>query len=163
MLLMASEYICLFDFAIGRADHKTEQRGNILARNLTDLKKHIFFELLDMTGSVFIVIRYADDVIIGQRGFLSEEKEKGLILVFNRKMNFEWNDRGISATLGFGTKSEKCFIPPDSITSIFSPDLNAQFSVSPAAPEAGSAGQPAKKERSLSREKVIKVDFGKKG
>jgi hypothetical protein len=135
---------------------------NILAQKLTDLKKHVFFELLDLAGRVFVLVRYSDDVLIGERGFLPEEKEKGLILVFNRKMNFEWNEHGITATLGFGTKTEKCFIPPDSIMSVFSPDLNAQFSVSPAGQEAGQTRQAEKKVHSPSKEKVVKVDFSKK-
>jgi len=133
-----------------------------LARNLTDLKKHVFFELLDMTGRVFIHVSYSNDVLIGERGFLAEEKEKGLILVFNAKMKFEWNEQGISATLGFGPKTEKCFIPPESIISVFSPDLNAQFSVSPAAQEAGQRKQVVRKVHSISKQKVIKVDFSRK-
>lgn len=133
-----------------------------MSQNLTDLKKHIFYELLELSGRVFILVKYSDDVLIGKRGFLPEEKEKGLILVFNAKMKFEWSVHGISATLGFGAKTEKCFIPPESIISVFSPDLNAQFSVSPAAQEAGQRKQEVKKVHSISKEKVIKVDFSKK-
>ena len=142
---------------------KDKQRRIILAHDLTALKKHIFFELLGIAGRVFILVGYSDDVLIGERGFLPEEKEKGLILVFNPKMNFEWNDQGISATLGFGPKTEKCFIPPENIISVFSPDLNAQFSVSPdAAQKAGQSKQVMRKIHSISKQKVIKVDFGKK-
>jgi len=117
-----------------------------------------------MAGRVFIHVRYSDDVLIGDRGFLAEEKEKGLVLVFNAGMKFQWNEQGISATLGFGPKTEKCFIPPESIISVFSPDLNAQFSVSPAAaaPEAGQRKQMLRNVHSLSKQKVIKVDFSKK-
>ena len=134
-----------------------------MTSDLTDLKKHIFFELLDLAGRVFVLVGYSDNVLIGERGFLPEEKEKGLILVFNRKMNFEWTAQGISATLGFGTKNEKCFVPSESIITIFSPDLNAQFSVSPAVQEPAQSRQAGKKAPSSSKEKVIKVDFGKKG
>ena len=134
-----------------------------MAQDLTDLKKHIFFELLDLAGRVFVLVGHSDNVRIGERGFLPEEKEKGLVLVFNRTMNFEWNAQGISATLGFGTKNEKCFIPSESIVSVFSPDLNAQFSVSPAARRPSQTKQAAEKGSSPSIEKVIKVDFGKKG
>ena len=136
-----------------------------MAGNLTDIKKHVFFELLDMTGRVFIHVKYSDDVLIGERGFLAEEKEKGLILVFNARMKFDWDEQGISATLGFGPKTEKCFVPPESIISVFSPDLNAQFSVSPAAEEAGQKKRnvkAVKKVHFISKEKVIKVDFQKK-
>jgi hypothetical protein len=133
-----------------------------LAKDLTDLKKHVFFELLDLAGRVFILVAYSDNVLIGERGFLPEEKEKGLVLVFNTRMKFEWDRQGISATLGFGARTEKCFIPPESIISVFSPDLNAQFSVSPAAQGPAQADQSGKKGPSPSKEKVIKVDFGKK-
>ena len=134
-----------------------------MARDLTDLKKYVFFELLELSGRVFIHVKYSEGVMIGERGFLAEEKEKGLILVFNDRMKLEWNEQGISATLGFGTRTEKCFIPSESIISVFSPDLNAQFSVSPAAQEARKRKQAVKKAHSISTEKVIKVDFGKKG
>ena len=133
-----------------------------MSQNFTELKKHIFYELLTMAGRVFVLVSYSDDVIIGERGFLPEEKEKGLVLVFNAKMNFAWNERGISAMLGFGAKTEKCFIPPDSIISIFSPDLNAQFSVSPAPQEVGQNKGEKKKGHSPGREKVVKIDFSKK-
>ena len=136
-----------------------------MAHDLTALKKHIFFELLGLAGRVFILVGHSDDVHIGERGFLPEEKEKGLILVFNPKMNFEWNDQGISATLGFGTKTEKCFIPPVSILSIFSPELNTQFSSAPPVQETAQRRPESleKKEQIVpSGEKVVKVDFGKK-
>jgi hypothetical protein len=139
-----------------------QRRYFFLDPNLTSLKKHIFFELLDRAGRVFLLVRYSDDVLIGERGFLPEEKEKGIVLVFNQKMNFAWNEHGISATLGFGTKTERCFIPPESIISVFSPDLNAQFSVSPAAQEAGQRKRVVRKVHSISKQKVIKVDFSKK-
>jgi len=139
-----------------------KQRRIILAHDLTALKKHIFFELLGIAGRVFILVGYSDDVLIGERGFLPEEKEKGLILVFNPKMNFEWHDGGISATLGFGAKTEKCFIPSDSIISIFSPELNTQFSTPSPARETAQEKPVRKTDISPSKEKVIKVDFGKK-
>jgi len=85
------------------------------------------------------------------------------VLVFNSKMNFDWNEQGISATLGFGSRNEKCFIPAESIFSVFSPDLNAQFSVSPVAQRPSQTKQASEKGPSPSIEKVIKVDFGKKG
>ena len=133
-----------------------------MTKDLSGLKKHVFFELLDMAGRVFIHVSYSDDVIIGNRGFLEEEKENGLILVFNAGMKFEWNKQGIAATLGFGTRAEECFIPQGSIASIFSPELDAQFSVSPAKKKTVKGKAAVTKTGVQSREKVIKVDFGKK-
>lgn len=105
--------------------------------NLNNLKKHIFFEFLNLVGRAFVLVRHSDNVILGNRGFTAEEKKNGIILVFNSKMNFLWDDYGITATLVFGTSPQKCFIPVDDIMAVYSPDLNAQFVASPQ-PAAGS-------------------------
>ncbi len=112
-----------------------------MSLNLNNLKKHIFFEFINMVGRVFIVVRYSDRVIIGNRGFTSEEKENGIVLVFNSKMKFHWDEQGINATLVFGTTPQKCFIPEDDIIAIYSPDLYAQFVVSPQPTEVSSKSQ----------------------
>ncbi len=138
-----------------------EGRNN-LSQDLSELKKYIFHELLNITGRVFILVKYSDDVFIGERGFLPEEKEKGLILVFSRQMAFEWSDQGISALLGFGTKSEKCFIPNGNIMSVFSPELNAQFSVHPSVQKFDKKNRTEEKKHATSNEKVIKVNFTSK-
>ncbi|TAN39911.1 MAG: hypothetical protein EPN25_09755 [Nitrospirae bacterium] len=134
-----------------------------MVSNLNDLKKQIFYDLLELAGRVFIVVRHSDRVRIGSRGFLPEEKEKGIVLVFNKMMHFEWGDAGISATLGFGSRTEKCFIPPDDIFAVFSPELSAQFTVSREEqdlPQAVDSKTPA--ERHQPDQKVVKVDFNKK-
>lgn len=129
---------------------------------LNELKKQVFHGFLDLAGRVFILVDYAEGVTIGTRGFLPEEKEKGIVLVFNNKMSFQWDESGISARLVFGTTPQQCFIPPDAIISVFSPELSAQFSAStgrsgaPQAADAGTGDRPAPDS------KVVKVDFKKK-
>ncbi len=133
-----------------------------MAGSLDELRKQVFFDMLNLAGRVFVAVGYGDDVVIGKRGFLPQEKEKGIILVFNQKMNFTWDDEGITATLVFGRTPEKCSIPQDRIMTIFSPELNAQFSTFP---QNGASGPHAGKEESekpQADEKVIRVDFGKK-
>lgn len=136
-----------------------------MATDLNGIKRQVFFDMMDLAGRVFILVDHHEDVSIGKRGFLPEEMEKGIILVFNKRMNFEWGDDGISARLVFGANTEKCYIPMEHIVSVFSPELSAQFSVIPAdpAPEAAQ-GQKAERPRpEPSREgKVVKVDFNKK-
>lgn len=100
-----------------------------LIKRLNDLKRHTFFEILELAGRVFIIVDYDESVLIGKRGFLPEEKERGLVLVFNSKMKFSWNDDGISATLVFGNSAEKCYIPVNAIAGVFSPDLRIQLAV----------------------------------
>lgn len=132
-----------------------------MSSDLNNLKKYIFNELMNISGRVFIVIRYSDEVHIGRRGFLPEEKEKGLVLVFNNRMNFKWDKGGISARLAFGSTFEDCYIPDDDIFMIFSPELNAQFTVSPIEKKHNKSA-PEKTDESKSSEKVVKIDFRKK-
>ena len=139
-----------------------------MVSSLNDIKKQIFYDMLELAGRVFIAVRYSDNVVIGNRGFLPEEKEKGLVLVFNKMMNFEWSESGISATLGFGTKTEKCFIHPDEIFAVFSPELSAQFIVSREGQTKTNPRPiktPAKKQplnRKTAGQKVVKIDFKNK-
>ena len=134
-----------------------------MVSDMHDLKKQIFYDMLALAGRVFVVVRHSEGVEIGSRGFLPAEREKGLVLVFNSRMNFSWDDSGISAKLVFGSTTENCFIPHREIVSIFSPELSAQFSVS----AADSEPEPDKTEKTLpekpaSDSKVVKVDFNKK-
>jgi hypothetical protein len=94
---------------------------------LNSLKKHIFYEILDMAERVMLLVRYSPEVVIGNRGFVGEEKETGIILVFNPGMKFNWDEYGISAALVFGAAPQKCFIPASSIAAVYSPELNVQF------------------------------------
>ena len=142
-----------------------------------DLKRHIFYELLDMAGRVMVLVKYSPDVVIGNRGFVGEEKEAGIILVFNPKMKFTWDEFGITATLVFGATPQKCFVPADNIAAVYSPELNAQFITSNQERRAGAeqdasvaveGSKPVKrtgvaqKPAADSGKNVISVDFVKK-
>lgn len=135
---------------------------------LNNLKKTIFYEILNMAGRVFIAVRYSDNVFIGNRGFTNDERENGIVLVFNQRMSFVWDDSGISVKLVFGTSPEKCFIPAEDIMVVYSPELKAQFVVAPQpfdtekqvkdgektpSPDVGDAPEDSK---------VVRVDFKKK-
>lgn len=133
------------------------------ASSVNDLKKQIFYEMMNIAGRVFIQVRYSDDVIIGTRGFLSEEKDKGIIIVLNNRMDFTWDEAGISADLVFGSMRQKCFFPIDEVVSIISPELKAQFSVSPDGQDRlQMAAGTDRRKKSGKGQKVIKVDFNKK-
>ncbi|MDA8088709.1 MAG: hypothetical protein M0Z61_00585 [Nitrospiraceae bacterium] len=98
-----------------------------MSKVLNDLKKHTFFSLLGEAGRVFVLVMPSDDAVVGTRGFLPEEMEKGIVLVFNSRMNFDWGEQGISARLVFGTTAQECFIPADDIIAVFSPELEARL------------------------------------
>lgn len=94
--------------------------------------QNLFYDLLKDYGKVFIVVKYSDNSIIGNRGFTDEERKSGIVLVFNHKNHesLQWlEDGSITATLGFGVnnKQEKCFLHADDIVSIFSPDARVKF------------------------------------
>jgi hypothetical protein len=135
-----------------------------VAQNLQELKKQVFFEMLDLAGRVFVLVRHSDNVVIGRRGFLPEEKEKGLVLVFNKEMNFQWEQSGISAKLVFGATPERCFIPNDDILSVFSPELLAHFTVSTDEKHGSetTSCRTAEPQRKSSAVKVVQVDFKRK-
>jgi hypothetical protein len=113
------------------AQAESQGQGSHMDLNLNSLKRHIFFEFINIAKRAFILVRYSEDVVLGRRGFTEDEKENGIILVFNDRMNFQWDDYGLTATLVFGTSPQKCFIPADDIIAVSSPELNAQFVTSP--------------------------------
>ncbi|MEJ2253592.1 MAG: ClpXP protease specificity-enhancing factor SspB [Nitrospirota bacterium] len=135
-------------------------------QDVNGLKRDFFFRLLEMAGRAYILVRHSEGVAIGRRGFRAEERENGLVLVFNEKMNFIWDDAGITATLVFGGVAEKCFIPAGEIIAVYSPELKVQLLTpgeeTPGAEEDGEKrGRDGREEPSEG--KVIKVDFRKKG
>lgn len=94
--------------------------------------RNLFYDILNDYGQVYILVRHSENTIIGKRGFTDEEKNKGIILVFNQgnHKSLVWSEDGsIQATLGFGAgnRSEKCFIYADDIVSVFSPKAKIKF------------------------------------
>jgi len=89
-------------------------------------------------------------------------------------MNFQWDDYGLTATLVFGTSPQKCFIPDDDIIAVYSPELNAQFVISPSPSQPRIVSSQKEHETPLSKQEqkgvkdkkqtghVIEVDFTKK-
>ncbi len=135
------------------------------AAGLNGLKKHVFYELLHIGGRVFIQVRYSEHVILGNRSLTADERENGIVLVFNNGMNFQWDDYGITATLVFGSSPQKCFIPVDDIAAVYSSELNAQFIALPMSVKVQDfkAGGAVKAEgTSVFPGNVIKVDFTKR-
>jgi len=96
-------------------------------KNQIKYLQNLFYDLLNDYGRAFIIVKYSERSIIGNRGFTDEEKENALTLVFNDKnhKNLQWTeDGGIVAALGFGANNriENCFIHNEDIVSVFSPD-----------------------------------------
>lgn len=92
--------------------------------------QRLFYDLWNDFGSVYILVKYSDRTVIGKRGFSDEEKQRGLVLVFNNRTNNEldWDEEGnMSCVLAFGARREDIFIHYDDIVSVFSPEAGVQF------------------------------------
>lgn len=94
--------------------------------------QNLFYDLLNDYGCVFMLVKYSERTMIGNRGFTDEEKEKGLILIFNNKnhRNLQWTEDGsIVTALGFGVSNrvENCFLHHEDIVAVFSPDAKVKF------------------------------------
>ena len=136
---------------------------------LAEIKRDLFFRLLDDAGRVFIHVRPSMDLEIGRRGLVGEELKNGITLVFNSRMKFLWGDYGIEATLVFGTTPEKCFIPSEAIDSVYSPEMKVELSMEltdrpPGPDERGRQGDHAAGSSAVRKAEgnVIEVDFHKK-
>ncbi|MDO9288569.1 MAG: hypothetical protein Q7T83_07240 [Thermodesulfovibrionales bacterium] len=100
-------------------------------KNQIKYLQNLFYDLLNDYGRVFIIVKYSDRTALGNRKFTDEEKEKGLILVFNNRNSrtIQWAEDGsIVTTLGFGVsnKPENCFLHCDDIVAVYSPDAKVK-------------------------------------
>src|SRR3989304_6132419 len=92
--------------------------------------QNIFYDLLNDYERVFLLVKYSEKTTIGSRGFTDEEKEKGLILIFNNRnhKSLQWTEDGsIVAALGFGVSNriENNVIPrPDRGIQILTPSTD---------------------------------------
>jgi hypothetical protein len=131
--------------------------------DLNSMKREVFFGFLELVGRAYILVRYSEDASVGRRGFLPEEKENGMVLVLNSRMDFVWDESGVSATLAFGSTREKCHIPAEDIVAVYSPELGAQFVVSAGPHEEARADSSGRtEEKTGAEDNVIKVDFKKR-
>jgi len=101
-------------------------------KNQIKYLQNLFYDLLNDYGRAFVVVKHSVWTIIGNRGFTDEEKNKGLIMVFNSRnhKNLQWTEDGsIVAALGFGTNNriENCFIHHEDIIAVFSPEASVKF------------------------------------
>jgi len=133
--------------------------------------RNLFYDLLNDYGRAFVVVRYSDKTIIGARGFTEEEKEKGLVLVFNSRnhKNLQWTEDGsIVAAIGFGAgnRIENCFIHHEDIVAVFCPDAKVKFDRwdtwdAKETPDESERSRESEKEKSA-EEKIISLDNFKK-
>jgi hypothetical protein len=127
-------------------------------KNQVKYLQNIFYDLLNDYERVFLLVKYSEKTIIGSRGFTDEEKEKGLILIFNNRnhKSLQWTEDGsIVAALGFGVSNriENCFIYHGDIVSVFSPEAMVKFDRW----DVSDVKESSEKEKS-EEEKIISLD-----
>jgi len=126
--------------------------------------QNLFYDLLNDFGRVYVVVKYSDNTTIGNRGFTEEEKENGLVLIFNLKnhKNLQWNEDGsIITALGFGAanRSEKCYLHADDIVSVFSPDARVKYDRWDIRDAVGqSEARKGSEEEKSGEEKIVSLD-----
>lgn len=125
----------------------------------------IFYDLWNDFGSVYLVVKHSDRTVIGKRGFTDDEKQHGIVLVFNSRTNnkMEWDAEGnVSCVLAFGASREEVHLHHDDLVAVFSPEAAVQFlrndvaREQPAEGPAGSGEGGGKQVVSLSRFKEKK-------
>ena len=92
--------------------------------------QRLFYDIWNDFGSVYLLVKYSSRTNIGKRGFTEEEKEQGLILVFNNKTSntLDWDAEGnLTCVLAFGTHKEDVYVHHDDLQGVFSPDAGVQF------------------------------------
>lgn len=131
---------------------------------LDNLRRDVFFKLMELAGRVYIQVRYSGSASIGRRDFSDDEKKHGLVLVINQSMKFQWDDDGLSASLLFGSVAEKCYIPVRDIIAVYSPDLGVQYATVPPveAVEERPKAKDGDETQPVTDDNVIKVDFTKR-
>jgi len=90
----------------------------------------LFYDLWNDFGTVYLLVKYSEHTVIGNRGFTEEEKKRGLILVFNNKTSnsLDWDvDGNLTCVLAFGTRKEQVYVYHDDLLGVFSQEAGVQF------------------------------------
>lgn len=102
-------------------------------------------------------------VVIGRRGFVDEEKTRGIVLVFGPQSyrDFRMEDSFISVTMKFSGRWEEVFIPYEAIAAVFNDPVTPEFIVNFRIQEKKTE-QPKAEIETQQEGKIIRHDFGKK-
>ncbi|AEI15112.1 hypothetical protein Flexsi_1462 [Flexistipes sinusarabici DSM 4947] len=139
---------------------------------MSKFKKQVLELLFDFYDKFYMHVVPAGDIRIGERGFVGNESEHGLVLVFGASSykNLRWDNNALYADMRFSGKWESLVIPFQSIVTVFDdpgkPDFVFKFSMDT---EKESGGNNKDKEKSADKSrvkssngKIVKVDFSRK-
>ncbi|BAI80744.1 conserved hypothetical protein [Deferribacter desulfuricans SSM1] len=133
---------------------------------MVKFKKELLEKIIDNFEKFYIHIMPHKNLVIGNRGLIDQEKEKGLMLVFGpySYKEFRWDDENIYVSMRFSGVWEYLIIPFESIVSVFDDPLNPSFVISfRYTPEEKEVEEEKPKvEKIKENEKVIKLNFPRK-
>jgi len=92
--------------------------------------QRLFYDIWNDFGTVYLLVKYSGNTIIGKRGFTEEEMKRGLVLAFNNKTNtkLDWDEEGnLFCVLAFGASKEDITIHHDDLLGVFSTQAGVQF------------------------------------
>ncbi|KAA0257322.1 hypothetical protein FHQ18_09760 [Deferribacter autotrophicus] len=131
-------------------------------------KQEILEKVFDNFDKFYIHIMPHNGLIIGTRGLLDQEKEKGLLLVFGpySYKDLQWDDQNIYVSMRFSGKWESLVIPYVAITSIFddplTPSFVFSFKITATQDKTEEKQEKPKKPLVEKGDKVIKINFQSK-
>ena len=96
--------------------------------NLTVMRQHIFYSILEMVNKVYVTVKYSDDTQLPWSKDNIDSGETVLVFNDNNHKDLEWNQIYMSVILSFGSGPFNCVIPAKNIVNIYSPELNVSFS-----------------------------------
>lgn len=133
---------------------------------MVKFKKELLEKIIDNFEKFYIHVMPHKNLVIGNRGLIDQEKEKGLMLVFGlySYKEFRWDDENIYVSMRFSGVWEYLIIPFESIVSVFDDPLNPNFVISfRYTPEEKEVEEEKPKvEKIKENEKVIKLNFPRK-
>jgi hypothetical protein len=127
-------------------------------------KKDILDIVFNYHEKFYIHVAPLPDVVIGKRGFVDQEQEHGIVLVFGNESykNFEWDEKNIYVSMKFSGVWEDLIIPIGAIQAVFDNPVNPNFIFNFKISEEIETQKKTKVTKIIKKDNVISLDFGKK-
>lgn len=134
---------------------------------MINYRKDILNTVFNNYDKFYMHVAPLSDVHIGMRGFVDQENEQGIVLVFGKESykDFEWDDKYIYVDMRFAGAWEHLMIPLNGIQAIFDDPVNPEFVFNFKVLETSELNQinkTEKKPQTVRQGNVISLDFGKK-
>lgn len=96
---------------------------------LSVFKSDVLKSVFEHYDKFYLHMAPHDDLVIGSRGLIGEENERGIVLVFGSESfrSSQLADTYLTVDMRFAGKWENLFIPYDSIISVFNDPVNPEF------------------------------------